>query len=1091
MYPFLPELKPDNGVGGFAERGVWSHRSWQETKHLYEGLKIERKDFQVRSIPDVWARPILFETALLDPQHPLHDSFVGEWRGLLAILALRERRGIPGVQAVPVFEGRDGALPAFLEVAQRLMPAGSLATDTTWTGIHVLMIDGHPIGMTSPMTLVCTASSCKGRVSRDRVPWFNAGQFEDKPNDVLTDPTPLLSRLERRDLAAWLNWVKSKLVIHPGVASGSNAWNNLLAEFTSYIGELAPKLAVAALPIKMGGVPLHLASGIFQYLNLGLAASRDGVLSSHVRVMAEDLRRGAKPHILCLDMDMAKQWNLPAREIIAIDGVPLDAACSTVDRAHRNQIAGHVYLDVVWKEPKEIFAERLYVIRQGNALPGATHGGTQLVDAEGHAVTPLVPLKEEILGYIAPGDIAKRLRWHCEKDKITVRFDLPLSGPDLTGRDYTVTRDYTYANKEIVGLNEVPVVEVWPDFECSFRSKPWSGYYVYYSTAGLSNLFRARPYAVDTPATPVEGNGFEITPMSRFPEALVCSAPGPHSSFAGLILLAPPSTAPAEQTGKTLSVGVDFGTTGTRIFKREPGLDPTPVVFSARSRKVTESGANRAAMYKEFLPSLQEATESLLSLFHQFGNIQNDPQPVIDGHVYFVKELNEFSATRAEIAKNMKWGHARERILARLFLQQLALQTIAEAVHDGVSDIQWAVSYPASFSQTDREAFGTVWDRIVNSCAAHTGVAQKLAMRSDESTAAARFFAHQMKAPLNRGTVCIDIGGGTSDIAVWQKDNRLRCHASVRLAGRDILLFPLYVWPAFLNTYFQQGVERLTDAADKKDRHAFYAQADAILKSVGEKLLADLPARLADPAVKDFTGLIGLGLCGLFYYVGLLLKALNASGDYEPQMPNVYLGGNGAKLLHWCSTGKFNEASAINSALKQTLVQATGFNATPFDIKISTQPKAEVAYGLLIYDHFVDPGDLDPVGAIKAKSRVIAGEAFTYSNGGGGGAWSNWLTADRVHDGIRVDGELRNLSEFIAGLSEADIVNTKPGFDDAVRRDIASVVDQELINEQHRENTEIRLQPLFIEALKTYLQWKADKWAEANSAVRTRGTQAT
>ena len=38
----------------------------------------------------MWARPLLFEMALCDTNHPLHERIRGEWRGLLALLALNE-----------------------------------------------------------------------------------------------------------------------------------------------------------------------------------------------------------------------------------------------------------------------------------------------------------------------------------------------------------------------------------------------------------------------------------------------------------------------------------------------------------------------------------------------------------------------------------------------------------------------------------------------------------------------------------------------------------------------------------------------------------------------------------------------------------------------------------------------------------------------------------------------------------------------------------------------------------------------------------------------------------------------------------------
>ena len=45
---------------------------------------------EIDSIPSMWARPLLFEMALYNDRHPVHTRILGEWRGLLAMLALKE-----------------------------------------------------------------------------------------------------------------------------------------------------------------------------------------------------------------------------------------------------------------------------------------------------------------------------------------------------------------------------------------------------------------------------------------------------------------------------------------------------------------------------------------------------------------------------------------------------------------------------------------------------------------------------------------------------------------------------------------------------------------------------------------------------------------------------------------------------------------------------------------------------------------------------------------------------------------------------------------------------------------------------------------
>src|SRR5258705_11751493 len=46
------------------------------------------------SVPSVFARPIQFYQALREEWNPLHEAFLSEWRGLLALVGLRSWMGL-------------------------------------------------------------------------------------------------------------------------------------------------------------------------------------------------------------------------------------------------------------------------------------------------------------------------------------------------------------------------------------------------------------------------------------------------------------------------------------------------------------------------------------------------------------------------------------------------------------------------------------------------------------------------------------------------------------------------------------------------------------------------------------------------------------------------------------------------------------------------------------------------------------------------------------------------------------------------------------------------------------------------------------
>src|SRR5215213_4168144 len=98
--PLLPKLNEEHNVEKFEGAGEWYSRNADELKNISEGLDVNSQvQTQINSIPDVWARPLLFEMALYNESHPLHEQIRGEWRGLLAMLALREVKNLINLTA--------------------------------------------------------------------------------------------------------------------------------------------------------------------------------------------------------------------------------------------------------------------------------------------------------------------------------------------------------------------------------------------------------------------------------------------------------------------------------------------------------------------------------------------------------------------------------------------------------------------------------------------------------------------------------------------------------------------------------------------------------------------------------------------------------------------------------------------------------------------------------------------------------------------------------------------------------------------------------------------------------------------------------
>ena len=98
-FPMLPKVNEDISKILKDQAGIWKETDINFLRGLANSLDCgdSIKDMgSVDSIPDMWARPLLFKMALFDfdPTKQfitgLHEKVRGEWRALLALFALKD-----------------------------------------------------------------------------------------------------------------------------------------------------------------------------------------------------------------------------------------------------------------------------------------------------------------------------------------------------------------------------------------------------------------------------------------------------------------------------------------------------------------------------------------------------------------------------------------------------------------------------------------------------------------------------------------------------------------------------------------------------------------------------------------------------------------------------------------------------------------------------------------------------------------------------------------------------------------------------------------------------------------------------------------
>ncbi|MBR3721155.1 MAG: hypothetical protein IKN12_00145, partial [Selenomonadaceae bacterium] len=813
VFPLLPRLSPDAPiapvVSGDWEEAAGSNDLDRFLRGLAKGLDAPHGDKSIDSIdsiPDVWARPILFRMALFaangfDPA--LHKKALGEWRAILAMLALQDMRHL-SLTAEAVHLNDIEVNGALGQTLMTLAPHDSADGNgqSSWKDIYVISLDGIPFAITSPTTLVSTAADY-GKALKKKLtePWSSDGV-------TLTDPTEHLTPDELSGLHLWLKNLKAGLedAIDADVQASNQTCAQLFNAIDNYMAALEKQAGgdfVAAGNMIPAGLKMHI--GLFSYMDKMVQAPTVAIANgnttsvSAVKILTSAERGNAKP-LLLLDPDMLRDLcrsrGISPAQFVVWPGI------TAADVKNESLTGGRTVIGKVpignaeWRRPHEFFTDRLTVHAGGEVLKGAIKvPGSNLLAKEDMSI--ILPLKPEILEYFTPEEIAQRFRVEKIGNDIKVQFEFTLSGINGNSIDYQAEKIY-HMQEVIYLINNAPVIEIWPNF----KKQGWKRYYLYYENSEAQNqtqnigrdFFYVYPWsygeniAGDTPDRGL--SNIFTSRLTGFPDALICTVNmttkggiGAEPIEAGIILLEDPGVA-SEKMGQSWQIGIDFGTSSTMLFYRNGANEPKPLDLQPNLFDVTNSGHLGIRTYRNFIPSSMENRQagSFLSIFqllngtHLKGQIPNI-RPLQDGNVFWLStadgpDAEDFRSNSGQIDANLKWkGDQVGKLKVAAYIKQICLQSLAEAAKRGVGNISWNFSFPTAFSASQTMTFETTCKNAVNEGMKDSGMATgtmpvKPPEYWPESKACAYYFNKLGGVAFAGGAVCLDIGAGTTDISI-------------------------------------------------------------------------------------------------------------------------------------------------------------------------------------------------------------------------------------------------------------------------------------------------------------------------------------
>lgn len=590
-HPYLPKLKSgtENAVAVPAQEGVWNdEQAKTRLDNLAKAIETPPALHRIYSIPDPWARAILFDRALFDDAHNLHRAILNEWRGLLAIIGLKQRRHFDGLSIRPVSLKASDLRSSFGRVVSQLMPIDTELIDsaTGWETFYVFRWMRQPhehnrpraFAFTSPMTIVATGAEYKDLLGTDEVPWFDG--------TVLKDPTEHLAARERKALAEWIHFVMSQI----SAFSTSVRRGRLIERFRDFANDLDRTAQLRnEEEVADKRATLGLTHGIFRILDKPRKAEAEALTDVEINT-----NKPGAPTLYLIDPSLAQQWNVPDREITINQDVNL---ATSRQYTHTGMNYGSVTPNISWCTANYFFADRLiYEKNDADAFPGC-----RPVKTSGNARSRFVavPLNPDTTKLFTPAYLADKFSIEWLPDGgATCRLELHLrsmrlaqsgkggSGSQTNGRqdgptfssahqettnrecvqERPCTIQRTYREDEMVRVDSMPPVAIWPNFK--LRGVNWKTYFLFQSWGESEKReFSVKPGDPDETTSRehnLEGTRFEIYRVSSFPEVLVCEAPY-HSSernrtlaARGLLLVNPPPDRKPPSAG-SVALGVDFG----------------------------------------------------------------------------------------------------------------------------------------------------------------------------------------------------------------------------------------------------------------------------------------------------------------------------------------------------------------------------------------------------------------------------------------------------------------------------------------------------------------------------------------------------
>lgn len=1035
----------------------------------------------LKSVPSPWARLLLFESALFNEAHPAHGVTLGQWRGLLGLFALaRSLRLSLTATAVRI---QDFAVPG---------PTGELAKsfidlnpgigetegkdDNRWNYFYILALDGVDIACTSPRTLLFTRLTSALPPS---IPFQERG--------LLVDPVAYYKRYDDKAclglIRSWLtttiaNVEQNKQLAHhlgrtpaaPGAVATSRQ-QLILTQLREWEADLAiadPIMPTGAYQSPFGGPPYSEVLSLMPPFEFDPRARRS------------DLQIDGKINALVtFDRGASRIFNPAGAELQTERLKVFDGRWVEADRALPVPFT-FLPPDYRTVAATELFEPMLIPVRPPSS--GSVVYTLDYDPGDGSAARHfLLPLKKEVLEILDAPIIHRNLR--VSFDRSRNRYSVELALPLVGGRTIRTLRHYA-VDTEVVADVATQEVAMWPDF----ASPHWKHYFYFKSSAAEREVV-LEPLDANT-SRAEEGVTWMVS--ERPVDAFI----GTFEEHFGLL----PLRQDQKQFGAPTEfwrVGIDFGSTHTRAFyvplesaradAKAQSRTVQPIEFLPRTVPITYS--DPAELARNFCAARDavDAQQQLKSVLMVPVNDQSDHQDWLqrEGFVY-TSPLHTHDYDARYLRLDLKWDHRVDNYDLRSFLRCLLTMVEAEAFVHGAAVVDIARSYPSVFTPTLLAKQRAEWAGLEQYLNRARGGGPRVVCKTEltETVAVCRHLELE-GAPVAVNTIVLDVGGSTTDIAVWG-GGQLLVQESVKMAGGVLGRFFGHAEAAPFRRWLEERVGRAPYRIENVKTDSFADDSGglallfhSLLSTVEQRRLTDvlsgeiMGTKEAFPLLAHNIFLFS----GLFYYAGLLARKANLQiSDGGPVY--IHVCGRGGQFLDWVVAREVLAGTSFRAGFAGS---ATAQAAPEVDLKVSGRPKEEVGRGLLADSILA----AQPVSSGVGLLRLTAPSVTVAETGYGQLQWNGTLD-DQVLRTLTpamlpAKAQMRELNTFVdafianeATRGSAEILGIAAVKDsryvDRLRARLFGQARGSIIRDVREDPNNALIEPLFITEIKVLLE---------------------